>query len=248
MSHVDLSGLKPVVAERLKPFMDRLVCDWGANLTHCFVVGSATTPDFDERVSDINTLAVLEHVHIDELSSLAQAGPTFGRKGISAPLLLTRRQIERSLDVFPVVFLNFKLHHQCILGDDILAQLTIGKPELRVQCERELRSTLIRLGQDYLRARTDPRLLVVLLRSVYSATLPLLTAILFMKDAEIPPDRASLTSAACRAVDIEPEPFDLLEKLRRGLVKPPAEQLTAACAKTYSLLEKLTDAVDALDL
>ena len=110
MSEVDLSGLTRVVAERLGPFVDQLVSDWGGDLTHVFVVGSATTPDFDERTSDINTLVVLREIHFEQLSSLAGLGTKFGRKGITAPMPFTRQEIERSLDVFPVSYTHLRAH------------------------------------------------------------------------------------------------------------------------------------------
>ena len=72
MSEVDLSGLKRVVAERLGPFVEKLVSDWGDDLTHVFVVGSATTPDFDRlAVSQVGQKAgadLVLYVRLDELT------------------------------------------------------------------------------------------------------------------------------------------------------------------------------------
>ena len=122
MSEADFSGLKPVVVERLGPFVEALREHWGGDLSALFVVGSAVTVDFDPKTSDINTLAVLEGIRFRELSGLAKLGGRFGKKGISAPMLFTREMIDRSLDVFPVGFLTFKLHHRCVLGDQALGE------------------------------------------------------------------------------------------------------------------------------
>ena len=246
MSEVDLSGLKRVVAERLGPFVEKLVSDWGDDLTHVFVVGSATTPDFDEKTSDINTLVVLKEIHFKQLSTLAGMGTKFGRKGITAPMPFTREEIARSLDVFPVEFLTFKLHHQCIRGDDFIEELEIGRPELRLQCERELRRAQVRLGQDYLRALNSRKLLGMLLRATYSSVLPMLTAVLVLKDQEPPPERVDLVAAAARAVEVDSEPLQELERLRRGQIKPDVEELTAMCERTHAALAKLTEVIDAL--
>ena len=246
MALADFSRLNPVVAKRLKPLVEKMVRDWGDGITHLCVVGSATTPDFDEKVSDINTLAVLSRISFSDLGMLAEAGAGFGQRGLAAPMLFTRVQIERSLDVFPVEFLTFRLHHQCILGDDLLAGIEIGKGPLRMQLERELRRILIRMNHDYLRARGDRKLLEDLLRGCYSAILPLLTALVYMKGEPIPEDRAGLTAAACRVAGIDQTPLASLEQLRRRQIKPDVKELTTTCEQIYAILEKLTDVVDAL--
>jgi hypothetical protein len=248
MGKTDLSRLRPVVAERLGPFVERLVQDWPENLTHLFVVGSATTTDFDERTSDINTLAVLTEVRFEGLTKLAEDGARFGKKGIAAPMLFTRRQIERSLDVFPMEFLSFRLHHECVLGDDFLAGLEIGKTELRLQCERELRRALIRINHDYLRARSERKELEGLIRAVWSGTVPVLRALLFIRDVPVPADRAGVAEAVGRTFGFDARAFAAIEEVRRKLAKPDVARLTVMCQETYNALERLTDAVDSLKI
>ena len=60
---------------------------------------------------------------------------------------MTPHYLACSRDVFPVEFLDFQLVHETILGEDPFVSLQVDKAHVRLQCERELKATLVRLRQ-----------------------------------------------------------------------------------------------------
>ena len=70
---------------------------------------------------------------------------------------MTPEYIRTSLDVFPVEFLNFKLIHATVFGEDIFESLEINRMDLRRQCERELKVKLVSLRQGYISSLGDGR-------------------------------------------------------------------------------------------
>ncbi|HAV43580.1 TPA: hypothetical protein DCX15_06170 [bacterium] len=48
------------------------------------------------------------------LKLIATLGKKYSRNKVAAPLIMTPRYIERSLDVFPIEFLNLKLIHTAV--------------------------------------------------------------------------------------------------------------------------------------
>ena len=116
------------------------------------LVGSVLTEDYFEKVSDINSIIVLQKMDLAFLDILAPLGRKYGKQGIAVPFIMDPGYIQSSLKVFPIEFLNFKLVHHTIYGDDLLAGLEINRGELRRQCEREIKGKLIWLQKSYVSA------------------------------------------------------------------------------------------------
>ena len=150
-------NLKADIADRFKPFLDK-VLEQHQDLIHSVhIVGSALTQDFDHKASDINSVIVLKKMDLKFLEFLAPLGKKFGRKRIAAPLIMTPEYIDTSLDVFPIEFFNIQQLHLTIYGDDNWLDLNIKKSDLRRQCEQELKVRHIGLRQGYVSAAGDQK-------------------------------------------------------------------------------------------
>ena len=145
-----------------------------------FVVGSVLTPDFIKGQSDINSIVVTEDVSLEFLDFIVELGKEHSPHGVAAPLLMTPRYIETSLDVFPVEFLNFRAIHHTISGPDLLQDLAIERVHLRLQCEREMKSKLLWLHQGYIESLGDKQQLIQRLSNSITGYIPLFRAILFL--------------------------------------------------------------------
>jgi hypothetical protein len=123
----------------------------------CYLTGSVLVPGFDPRRSRVNLLIVALDLPIDRLDPLAAAvgGDTDGLVRFE-PLFVTRQQVEASLDVFPIEWLDIRERHLLLEGDDFLPALAVPLSNLRLQCEHELRGKHLRLRQDYLASGQHP--------------------------------------------------------------------------------------------
>src|SRR2546422_978528 len=61
------------------------------------------------------------------------------------PLFMTQRNIEMSLDSFPVEWLEIRERHLLLEGEDLVATLEVQQAYVRMQCEHELRGKFIQL-------------------------------------------------------------------------------------------------------
>ncbi len=139
---MNLEGLNPLVSDRIRPFLEDILKEYSAKMHSIHIVGSAVTPDFNEQTSDINSIIILNKMSLDFIEFLAPLGKKYGKKRIAAPLVITEQYMQKSLDVFPVEFHDFRLIHKTIAGEDILKGLLIKKENLRLQCEREIKARL----------------------------------------------------------------------------------------------------------
>lgn len=112
-----------------------------------YLTGSVLTQGFDSRRA-INLLLISTELLGSHLAAIARAIPPHVKgQPRFEPLFLTSRQIRKSLDVFPIEFIEIQERHLLLEGDDALAALEVPRTYLRLQLEHELRGKHIRLRQ-----------------------------------------------------------------------------------------------------
>jgi len=236
------------IRDPLRLLTARLVEALGHSLQSVTVVGSSLTDDFRAGTSDINTVVVLDAHRTDALDALASLGKSLRKQKLSPPLLMTASYIERSRDVFGVEFLDFQLTHATVLGDDPFASLVIAKPDVRVQCERELKATLVRLRQGYIAAAGKTALVRDVLIATAKGLAPLLRAMLWLRDIERPRAMAAVFSKATGQFDVHLEAAAATEKWRYDKPRLTDTDLRAAFESVYDAVDRLAAIVDALEV
>lgn len=95
-------------------------------------------------------LALVDRLTADDLRACAGRIATWRDAGLRTPLLLTVQEFERSLDAFPLEFGAILSSYQVISGSDPFEGLRIDSTHLRRACERQARSHLLHLREEYL--------------------------------------------------------------------------------------------------
>jgi hypothetical protein len=212
------------------------------------VVGSALSADFALKTSQINSVIVLKEMDLSFIEFLAPLGNTYKKKSIAAPLTMTPQYIDSSLDVFPIEFLDFKLLHKTVLGDDIIAPLVIESHHLRLQCEREIKTKLIWLRQGYISSLGDKALISERLSDSIVGYMPLFRAVITLLGEEPPILRRDVISALQRLTSMETGIFEKMLLLRRGELKLTKEELTASFEQYYKATERTAKIIDELSV
>lgn len=150
-------------------FVKRVRDAGGANIKSVILFGSAVSGDFHPDRSNLNMFCVLRDASFDSLRALTPVAKWWDRQKQPPPLCMTRQELDRSTDVFPIELLDMQQNHHVLFGDDVLAGLQIPMSLHRVQVEYELREKLILLRQHAMMAsENEGRLAEVMLRSVSS--------------------------------------------------------------------------------
>ena len=243
-----LDALPGQIRDGMKDFADKLTAELGENLQSITVVGSSLTGDFRPGQSDINTVLVLRRHTLASLNAIAALARPMRKKRISPPLLMTESYIEQSRDVFGVEFLDFQLTHQTILGDDPFAALTFDKKDVRLQCERELKAMLIRLRQGYLAAAANKKLVRDVLISTTKGLMPLLRAMLWLKDIDRPNKAEPTLREAVEQFLINKDSLITTRKWQHQKVRLSKFELESAFESIYATVEQLALFVDTLEV
>jgi hypothetical protein len=127
--------------------------NFGAALESWSLFGGGITPQSNPEHGAIRSVLVLSKVDLDAVRRLAARGPHFGRLHLVAPLILTPQFLRTSLDSFPLELLEIQQQYLPILGLDSFRDWTFADGDVRLQCERELKSIALALQHGVLTNR-----------------------------------------------------------------------------------------------
>lgn len=243
-----LDSLRDEIRDSVKAFARKLLAGLGSNLRSITIVGSSLTEDFKAGQSDINTVLILGERTMEALNGIAGLAKPMRRRKLSAPLLMTSSYIERSVDVFGVEFLDFQLTHRTIWGDDPFASLSFIKQDVRLQCERELKAMLIRLRQGYISAGANKRLVRDILISTVKGLVPILRAMLWLKDLDRPVCAEPTFRKASGELSINMDPLIAVQHWRYAKARLREGETEGVFESIYGIAEQLAVMVDKLEV
>jgi len=246
MENSNFAGLPSFVTNKIAPMIDEVLGEHSQNVHSIHIVGSAIMPDFDEKLSDINSVVVLHDMNLKFIDFLAPLGNKYGKKRIAAPLVMTPEYIFKSVDEFPVEFLDLKLLHKTVFGKDIINDIKISKQPLRIQCAREIKIKLLGLRQGYLSSMgKKEHLSGGLVRSI-TGTMSLFRAIIYLLGNEPPQQRTDVIKAFEVATGINTGIFAKLLMLKSGFLKPSGQEPRVMLEQYYNSLESIEKTLDDL--
>lgn len=245
-NNLNVSGLNTAVANNITPMVEDLLREYASNIHSFHLVGSAVIPDYDVKYSDINSVVVLNTMDLKFIEFLATLGGKYGKKKVAAPLVMTQEYIDQSLDTFPIEFLDFKLLHKTLYGQDILKDLQIAMPHLRLQSEREIKTKLIGLRQGFISSLGKKKLIAALLVRSFTGSTALFRAIITLLGKEPPAPRAEVIALLGTSTGIDTNIFEQLLALKTGHINPSEQELASFFERYYDALESTGKIIDAL--
>ena len=128
----------------------------------------------DEYDDGAHVLALVDGLTFSDLTACAPRMADWRRAGAAAPLILTKDEFLRTLDVFPLEYGGIIASHQLVFGKDLLAGLRVSDADLRRGIELQAKSHLIHLREGYIESGGEPKAVARLI----TASAPALSALL----------------------------------------------------------------------
>jgi hypothetical protein len=248
MTCLRIENLSPSLQEKISPFFHEILQAGTPNIHSLYLVGGVLTEDYQEGVSKIDSVIMLQKMDLAFLDILAPLGHNYGKKGIAAPLIMDPGYLHSSVDVFPLEFLNFKLLHHLIYGEDLMAGLEIDRQELRYQCERELKGKLIWLHRIYVSAMGDRKVLAGDIVRHFAGYLPLFRGILSLLGQEPAAGLKKALEQLDQATGLDTEVFAEIYAIQKNLIQPSPEEISQLFEKFYRVTERLAEVLDGLQI
>jgi hypothetical protein len=166
------------VDELLQGFVRDVQGLYEGDLMSVLLYGSAAANEHVPGRSDINVAVILRRLTPALLRKAAGHIRGWHHRGFATPLFFDPETLHASLDVFPIEFLDMQERHRTLWGPDLLAGLHIGRGNLRLQCEQELRGKWLKLCQSYVEGASTPSDLECILRVALSSIVVLARTLL----------------------------------------------------------------------
>jgi hypothetical protein len=216
----------------------------GAEFLATYLYGGALTQGFDERRSRVNVLIVARSLNLDVLDALRAAIPADRKSPRFAPLFLTQHQIEKSLDVFPIEWIEIKERHLLVEGQDVLGPYEVPRNNLRLQLELELREKLITLRQAYLAQAGHPKGLEDVLHPAASSFATLCRSLLRLRGESPPAQSAQVVERVADIFHLDAEGLLAAHLVRYGERRFKPAELLSHYRRFLVEVERLVNAID----
>ena len=182
--------------------VDRLLADlrvvFGPRLLSLVVYGrhalEAPAPQ-----QPVHTLALVDDLGMADLEAASRLARDWRAAGLAVPLMLSRVDFARSLDVFPLELGAIIDAHRVVYGSDPFAGLAVNDHDVRRACEIDLKGHLLHLRESYVETFGDPDAIAALV-DASSAALRTLVSNVARLDGYRPSSTAELSSHLAQTI------------------------------------------------
>lgn len=213
-------------------------------LQSAVLYGSAAAGDFVRGASDYNVLVVTDRLGTAELTALSKPALQWAKAGHRPPLMFTPAELKASADTFPIELLDIRQSHRVLYGDDPLTDMTIRRDHLRLQLERELKTRLLALREQYLLTAGKPRRVAAVLTASLAGVLVLFRAALRLFREDAPASKLEALRALTGHIPFDPQPLVEVHELKHRRRKLREISPLALFESYLKAIEQVSEAVD----
>lgn len=221
---------------------------FGVHLLSIILYGSGAGEDYIPGRSDLNFLITLTEQGVERLDRILETVARWRKRNVAIPLFMTRSYLEGSQDSYPIEFLNMKRRYIVVFGADVLAELTFDRCHIRLQIERELRGKLINLRSGYIATEGNTRKIRALITLSLTAFVSLFSALLYLRNIEIPHGKREVITAAGKAFGIDAPIFLKCEEIRRKTDRFSSAEVQAVFQAYMKEVNRLCDQIDRMEV
>ncbi|MEK7330474.1 MAG: hypothetical protein AAB113_06685 [Candidatus Eisenbacteria bacterium] len=160
------------------------------------------------------------------------------------PLFVTPRQIEKSLDVFPIEWIDIQESHLLIEGQDVLGGIEVPRGNLRLQLEHDLRARLVALRQAYLANAKHPQELGAVLHAAASGFATLCRTLLRLRGESPPANTPKVIERVADVFGLDAEGLLAAHLVRYGGHHHKRHELLGFYRRFLVEVERLANAID----
>lgn len=230
--------------KQLNEFVSRMQQAAGDNLKSVVLYGSAVTGEYDPGFSNINLLCFLGDTSFPRLQALSPAVEWWFKAGHRPPMLITRDELEHSVDVFVIELMDIRRQHKILFGEDYLSTLDIPMTLHRAQLEYELREKLILLRQHLLLAANDPEQIWTLLLRSLPAFATLCRHAVIAQGQPVPATKRDAIQQLASGLGFDAAPFLTLLDIREHKAQRSHFKVADLAGQYLAAVERVTAAVD----
>ncbi len=210
------------------------------------VYGSLAKGTYRPGQSEVNVAVILEDSSNRSLSAVREPLRAGWRSIKLRPYLLTRDELPRLADVFPIKIADLAEHHDVLRGDEPFKDVVVERADMRLRIEQQLRHHLTRLRRHYIHAGdNDSELAKVVFGSASALGVELTALLRVCGESSGAGTLESVRGPVTEAFGMDGEMLDRLCAFRRG---EKEDDIPGLFFGLVELLERAVQIADELDV
>ncbi|MFH1313854.1 MAG: hypothetical protein ABIJ00_11600 [Candidatus Eisenbacteria bacterium] len=242
----NLDRLHESVRSDVEAYCHKVISALGPGVKSISAYGSATGPDFIRGKSNVNLVIVAADLSQSVLTRLLEVVKWGAKRKIVPPLLLTADYIATSLDVFAIEFAEIKADQVLLMGEDHFSSIDVVPAHLRLECESQLKSAVLRTRQAYLEVGLAKKGAESVLHTSLTSLIPVFRAMLRLKGVEVPRPKLDVVRSVGEVFGVDTEPFVAILKDKAGDEKIGGKEAHGVLGDYVTRVEELAARVDKL--
>ena len=170
--------------KNLDKFVEELKNTLGENLLSVIAFGSQA--NVEDAKSNLNLMIVTNELTAENLYDISKPVKKWVKGKNPIPVIMNRDEWYSSFDVYAIEYADIKENYRIIYGEDLIPTISINKYFLRLQCESELKSLLLKYKNNFLMNVKSDREMKKLLNNVIKTLLVIFRSVLRHHDSAVP--------------------------------------------------------------
>ena len=170
--------------KNLDKFVEELKNTLGENLLSVIAFGSQA--NVEDAKSNLNLMIVTNELTAENLYDISKPVKKWVKWKNPIPVIMNRDEWYSSFDVYAIEYADIKENYRIIYGEDLIPTISINKYFLRLQCESELKSLLLKYKNNFLMNVKSDREMKKLLNNVIKTLLVIFRSVLRLHDSAVP--------------------------------------------------------------
>ncbi len=133
--------------KNLDNFIEELKTKLGDNLVSVIAFGSKA--NVEDAKNNLNLMIVTNTLNAENLYEISKPVQKWVKAKNPIPVIMNKEEWYSSFDVYAIEYSDIKDNYRIIYGEDLVPSIPVNKYFLRLQCESELKSLLLKYKNNF---------------------------------------------------------------------------------------------------
>ena len=230
--------------KNLDKFIEELKNTLGENLVSVIAFGSQA--NVEDAKSNLNLMIVTNELTAENLYDISKPVKKWVKGKNPIPVIMNRDEWYSSFDVYAIEYADIKENYRIIYGEDLVPTICINKYFLRLQCESELKSLLLKYKNNFLMNVKSDREMKKLLNNVIKTLLVIFRSVLRLHDSAVPYRAVDIIEFASNYLSFNQIAMSKIAKVRYENEDYTKQELLFIEAELVKDIQNILKQVDAM--
>lgn len=196
--------------------LDKLVSSLKENLSDNLlsIIAFGSQANVEDAKNNLNLMIVTNNLDAENLYEISKPIKKWVKAKNPIPVIMNKDEWYSSFDVYAIEYADIKSNYKIIYGEDLTQSISINKYFLRLQCESELKSLLLKYKNNFLMNIKSDKEMKKLLMNVIKTLLVIFRSILRLHDSEVPYRAVDIIEFASRYLNFNKIVMTKLAKVK----------------------------------